>query len=57
VTPLDRRVAKLAAVEAVRAWRPKRVILLNEHEPSPADPDDPDVIIVRLIGVKPEPRI
>lgn len=30
-----------------------RSVILAEHDPAP---DDPDVIVIRLVGVKPDPR-
>lgn len=53
---MNRRLSRLE--EAKRpAPGPTRVILHCEGQPEPdADPNDPDVLIIQLVGVKPQPR-
>jgi hypothetical protein len=48
---MDRRLSALEA--AAQPARPVRCVILTEHD---SDPDDPDVFVVRLVGVKPTPR-
>ena len=53
--PLNSRLAKLEARAATRTRPNLRVFVLDEHEPAPVDPNDPGVLIVRL--VRPEARL
>ena len=48
---LDRRLSALETT--AQPARPIRSVILAEHDPAP---DDPDVFVIRLIGVKPAPR-
>ena len=52
--PSDRLDRRLSALETTaQPARPIRSVILAEHDPAP---DDPDVFVIRLIGVKPAPR-
>jgi hypothetical protein len=52
--PSDRIDRRLVALEAAaQPAHPVRCVILTEHDP---DPDDPDVFVVRIVGVKPAPR-
>lgn len=48
---LNDRIERLE--EKTAPARALRSVILREHDP---DPDDPDVFVVRLVGVKPAPR-
>lgn len=52
--PSDRLERRLSALETTtRPAKPVRSVILAEHDPAP---DDPDVFVIRLVGVKPRPR-
>ncbi len=52
--PSDRLERRLSALETTaQPARLIRSVILAEHDPAP---DDPDVFVIRLVGVKPAPK-